>query len=72
MVLQAVDKDTKEVWGTQEVTEEVASSIIKGLFDDALRTLSHMIKDAFTSNSDAKYTVSIKVCVEGNGKEWTE
>ena len=63
IVVEAVDKDSKEAWGTQEITEKEASTIVEGLFDDALGTLSEMIKDAFNNSSDAKYTLSLKVCL---------
>jgi hypothetical protein len=59
-VLEAVDKNTKQAWATQEVTEKIASTIIEGLFDDPLETLAGMIKDAFNNCSDAKHTISLK------------
>ena len=67
--VEAVDKDSKEAWGTQEITEEGASTIVEGQFDDALGTLSEMIKDAFNNSSDAKYTLSLKVCSNGGREE---
>lgn len=61
IVLDAVDKHTKEVWGTQEITEQVARTITDGLFEDGLITLTDLIKDSFYQNSDLKYDLTLKV-----------
>jgi len=60
LFLEAVDKNTKQAWTTQEITEKVASTIIEGLFDDPLVTLSDMIKDAFNGTSETNFVVSLK------------
>jgi hypothetical protein len=57
-----VDKNTKQAWESQEITEKIAATIVEGLFDEPLATLSEMIKDACNRQADVTYTISIKVC----------
>lgn len=61
IVLAAVDKNTKQAWETQETNEKVASTIIEGLFDDALSTLTDLIKDSLNNSPSLKYSLSLKV-----------
>eukprot|EP00026_Physarum_polycephalum_P012336 Phypoly_transcript_12632.p1 GENE.Phypoly_transcript_12632~~Phypoly_transcript_12632.p1 ORF type:complete len:278 (+),score=39.72 Phypoly_transcript_12632:89-922(+) len=60
-VLEAVDRNTKQPWCTQDITEKAASTVLEGLFDDPLDTLASMVKDGLNENSsDATYSLSVK------------